>query len=55
MKQFKVIAVMLLALVAFNRASAQVDVKINPLGLLFSNFNVAAEFGLAPPSAMPRP
>jgi hypothetical protein len=47
MKQLKVFFLGALFLAAVNQASAQVDLKINPIGLLFSNLNVAAEFGVA--------
>ena len=37
----------LLVLFAASRSFAQVDLQINPIGLLFSSVNVTAEFGLS--------
>ena len=37
----------LLVLFATSRSFAQVDLQINPIGLLFSSVNVTAEFGLS--------
>lgn len=46
MKNAKFVAALFLTLMAVARLSAQVDLKIQPIGLLFKNVGVAAEFGL---------
>lgn len=46
MKQLKFFASIVLVSFSFASAQAQFDLKINPLGLLFSNFTVAGEIGL---------
>lgn len=47
MKQLSLIPLALFCLVAATNVHAQVDVKINPIGILFNNINVAVEFGVA--------
>jgi hypothetical protein len=46
MKQSRLIIALAAALFMVNLAQAQVDVKINPIGLLFSNIDAAVEFGV---------
>ncbi|MCA0235400.1 MAG: DUF3575 domain-containing protein [Bacteroidetes bacterium] len=47
MKQFAIALFALFCVASSSNLNAQVDVKINPIGLLFSNLNVAAEFGVS--------
>jgi hypothetical protein len=44
MKKLLTLPLALLFVISLN---AQIDVKINPIGLLFANFDVSAEFGLS--------
>jgi len=47
MKRITIPFLALFLLAASTTVQAQVDLKINPIGLLFSNLNVAAEFGVS--------
>jgi len=47
MKRITIPFLALFFLAASTTVQAQVDLKINPIGLLFSNLNVAAEFGVS--------
>ena len=47
MKRITVSLLALFCLAASTTVHAQVDLKINPVGILFNNLNVAAEFGLS--------
>ena len=46
MKSFLKINLMLCLLVSVSAVQAQVDIKINPVGLIFSRAIVSAEFGV---------
>lgn len=47
MKHLALIPLAIFCLVATTNVHAQVDLKINPIGILFNNINVAAEFGVS--------
>jgi hypothetical protein len=47
MKRITISLFALFCFAASTTVQAQVDLKINPIGLLFSNLNVAAEFGVS--------
>jgi hypothetical protein len=47
MKQFMLPSLMACFLFAFQNANAQVDLTLNPVGLLFGDFNLGADFGLS--------
>lgn len=46
MKQSILIPLALFCLFSIHSVQAQVDVKINPVGILFNNLNAAVEFGI---------
>ncbi len=48
MKNFKLLTFLLcMTLISFNEAKAQVDVTVNPVGLLWGSFNGSADFALS--------
>lgn len=48
MKKFLLPLFSVICLLGFQKAEAQVDVTVNPIGALFGDFNVGADFGLSP-------
>ncbi len=47
MKKFKLLSLIAIFCTFMAKSDAQIDATINPVGLLFGNFNVGADFGIS--------